>query len=313
MPFEPGVTDVRLLMPSIGRKVYLASRLREALSGIDGVLFGSDLDARAPALGHVDAAIELPAFEDGDYWPAVDAAIRRHGITAVLPTRDGELEAWSRRAERGELRADVALSSPATLNICANKTRLYAEAAACEIRCPYWIPITAETDEAGLFFPSVIKPLQGSGSRGVYRVESETQWWDVMPRVSRPSLLQAWRTGIEYSVDCFADETGQLVDWCVRERMQVVDGEATAGRIVDLPELVDLCGRLASRMRFRGVFNVQFIVDDDGPWLIDLNPRFPGGIAITEAAGHAFIRRTLDLPGHRARVPRHVDARPRPD
>ncbi|MCB1772762.1 MAG: ATP-grasp domain-containing protein [Gammaproteobacteria bacterium] len=304
---------MRLLMPSVGRKTYLASRLREMLSGIDGALFGSDVDRSAPALRYVDGTIELPGFLGPGYWHAVDAAIDRHGITAVLPTRDAELEAWSRRAERGELQAEVLLSPSDTLAVCGDKALLYAAAADCNVRCPRWTPVTAQTDEAGLFFPSVVKPSRGSGSRGLYRVRSKTQWQEVARRLSAPCLLQVWHSGIEYSVDCFVDEAGRLVDWCVRERMQVVDGEATAGRVADDPDLVERCLRLASRMRFRGVINVQFIVDDDGAWLIDLNPRFPGGIAITEAAGHAFIRRTLELPGQLALARRHVDARPLPD
>jgi carbamoyl-phosphate synthase large subunit len=288
---------MRLLMPAVGKKVYLAGQLKKMLSGMGGVLFGSDVDDQAPALRQVDAVIALPSFQRSDYWGAVDAAIAKHGITAVLPTRDDELEAWSRRGESSELQADVSLSSSATLAACTDKTRLYAAAESCGVMCPSWIHVTAETADDALFFPSVVKPVRGSGSRNVYRVESMAQWQALVPRVSWPSLLQVWRSGIEYSVDCFASDAGQLTDCCARERLQVVDGESTAGRAIDSPELIDLCRRLASRMHFRGVINLQFIVDAEGAWLIDVNPRFPGGIAITEAAGHPFIAHTLETLG----------------
>lgn len=285
--------SVRLLVPSIGRKRRLARLLRAELSRTDGVLLGSDLDPLAPALEDVDIAVGLPAFDADDYWEALDVVVREYAIDAVLPVRDAELVAWAKRSESGRLPVASLLPDAGTLAICRDKTRLYDVAQECGIACPEWSTSLAGSDAWVL--PRVVKPVTGSGSRGLRLVDSLVALRSAVEEAREPLLVQEWREGTEYSVDCLANRDGELIDCCVRERRVVEHGECIDGDVVRDPELAGLCARLAQHLVLRGVFNVQFIRDAAAPWLIDLNPRFPGGIAITERAGHRFVARTVEM------------------
>jgi carbamoyl-phosphate synthase large subunit len=285
--------SLRLLVPSIGRKRSLAKLLRAELSQTGGVLYGADTDSSAPALRDVDIPVNLPAFEAGNFWDVFNGVVREDAINAVIPVRDAELVGWAERSEAGLLPVATLLSQSETLAICRDKRRLYEVARECGIACPEWT--TSFDKPIGLTFPCVVKPVAGCGSLGVHIVDGPSALMSAVADADDAVMAQAFHDGIEYSVDCFASSLGELRDCCVRERRVVMHGECVSGDLVNDPELVQLCRRMAKRMRFRGVFNVQFIRDVNGAWLIDLNPRFPGGIAITERAGWGYIVRTVKM------------------
>ncbi|MGB5466543.1 MAG: ATP-grasp domain-containing protein, partial [Sedimenticolaceae bacterium] len=142
-------------------------------------------------------------------------------------------------------------------------------------------------------FPAVLKPRSGAGSREVNIVGSQVEFEQLARGLRAGYLLQAMVEGPEYSVDCFASADGELSVCSPRERQVVEHGQCIVGRPVSDPELVDLCRVLANGLSFRGVVNFQFIRDSAGPWLIDVNPRFPGGISLTEAVGFGFCDRAI--------------------
>lgn len=293
-------------MPSVGRKRYLLGRLGAWLRDTGGQVFGADLTDQAPALRLVDREVRLPLFDDPGYWPAVDRLVDAERIDAVLPVRDAELAGWARRAESGQLAARVWLSPAVTLELCRDKAALYRAAASAGLRCPSWMrvdaggPGAAAVDLAMVELPLIAKPVHGSGSRGVRVLRTPAQLRAWHRRQAGPALLQRCVSGPEYSIDAYVAADGLLRACCPRRRVQVRHGESVAGEPVTDRRLVELAETLTGAMRFRGVINIQVIVDAEGPWLIDLNPRMPGGIAITEAAGYPFIAWTLaDLAGGR--------------
>lgn len=284
---------MNLLVPSIGNKIYLARRLRQALSAGGGTLLASDRVADAPALDMADRRISLPRFGSKNFWQAVDRVVVEHRIDAILPARDVELAGWAGRAEAGLLHARTLLSSASTLRACLNKAVLYDAAAKAGVYCPAWQEISTEEMAGDLGFPVIVKPVQGSGTRGVLEIATREELALWRADIDVPYLTQTRKLGTEYSVDCFADPGGELIACCVRERVLVRNGQSVVGRVVEDRHLVEQCHKLASVFAFRGVVNFQFIRDRSASWLIDVNPRIPGGIEITESAGFPFIDWTV--------------------
>ncbi len=284
---------MNLLLPSIGNKVDLARLLGAAVQKRGGRLLGSDLSDDAAAMALVDLRVELPRFDDAAFWDVFAAAARDVGIDAVVPVRNEELPQWARRAEAGELPVRLLISTERTLRICLDKAALYAVAESAGIRCPPWQAADAWMARPAVEFPVILKPVTGSGSRGICLARDSNELAPWIEHLNRPYLVQKHKVGREFSVDCFATATGVLDTVFVRERTQVQNGQCTIGTPVEDPELVSLCRSMARELHFRGVVNFQFIRDGEGAWLIDLNPRLPGGIAQTESAGFGFCERTV--------------------
>lgn len=281
---------MNLLIPSVGNKRYLTQRVRNLVHAHGGRLFASDLNSDATAVPHADGLITLPSFGNDNYWSAVSAALQEFHITAVLPVRDAELLGWAERQATGLLECSLLLSSPDALATCHDKFALYRKATAIGIDCPTWQPWVGDRSAIATMAPPwVIKPRYGSGSRGVSVVHAAGE----LPDVAGEMLVQRHIGGSEYSIDCYANHDGVLRALCVRRRDRVVAGECVEGTVCDMPHLVDVCRTLVGELSFRGVINVQVIDGVEGPQLIDVNPRIPGGIAITESAGYPFIEWTI--------------------
>ncbi|MBK1700673.1 ATP-grasp domain-containing protein [Thiococcus pfennigii] len=96
-----------------------------------------------------------------------------------------------------------------------------------------------------------------------------------------PLLLMEYLDGPEYSVDAVGD--GQrLIALVQREK----GGAGTYGqRIVARPALEQAVAEMTAAFALRGLFNIQFREGRDGLRLLEINPRFSGGIGYGALAG----------------------------
>ena len=71
-----------------------------------------------------------------------------------------------------------------------------------------------------------------------------------------------------------------------RERMKIDSGIAVVSRTINLPEVIESATRTAELIGIRGTANVQFKRAADGILkLLEVNPRYPGTLPLTAAAG----------------------------
>lgn len=145
-----------------------------------------------------------------------------------------------------------------------------------------------------------VKPAQGVFGVGFRVIDERRQGLDLilkglMHHIALPDLrrllaeAQSFPTlllmehlgGLEYSADCVGD--GARLIACV-QRCKPVDGRYGQD-IVDLPEIRLACMELTRRYGLFGLFNVQFREGRHGLRLLEVNPRFSGGVGMSCAAG----------------------------
>lgn len=252
--------------------------------GID--FFVGDMDANAAGLYLVSAShrVILPSAQNLDFIPQLEHFCYENSIDVLVPTVDYELlpiaESRQSFAKIGTL---VLLTSKESLEICLDKYKLLK---ACENVVP--VPrfdifdekFTAEEKD----FPLFIKPRDGSGSRGILKVESLEQ----MNSLKRDSnlLIQEYLPGEEYSVDVLTTKDGEVIAAVPRERMKVDSGIAVTGRTLFNAELEDFARRVATQIGLSYTANIQFRRNLRGEFcLLEVNPRFPGTMPLTVASG----------------------------
>ncbi|WP_428950064.1 ATP-grasp domain-containing protein [Streptomyces sp. cg35] len=258
--------------------------------------YAADIDPNGAGLYLVPRAYRLllPPGDDPRFAEAVLVLCRRYAVDVLVPTVDAELVALSRAADAfTEAGVRVLVPSVAALETCLDKWRL---AQACEgaVRQPF-TRLVGPTDDTGVGddfaggFPAIAKPRTGSGSRGVTTVEDPAG----LARLPQDGsyLLQEMLPGTEYSVDVLTDAAGRVVAAVPRARDKTDSGIVVAGRILHAPELSALAEDTVRTLGLRGILNVQVREDRDGkPALLEVNPRPPGGLSLTVAAG-------VDMPG----------------
>jgi len=131
----------------------------------------------------------------------------------------------------------------------------------------------------------VVKPVSGSGSRGVEIYEDISE---VPPaRFENPLLMiQEYADGPEYSVDIMVTPDGEIKAAVPRVRMRIDSGVSMTGRVENNQEIIQYVEAVVHKIGLTYMANVQVILDaDKGPRLVEINPRFSGGLSLVIASG----------------------------
>jgi carbamoyl-phosphate synthase large subunit len=283
----------RVLVTGAGGPAGVAV-IRSLLARPDADVFAADMDGWASGLYLVPAdrrrIIEpglAPGFVDG-----IARLCRDDAIDVVISTVDVELlPLAARRGELGD--AVLAAASEATLAVTLDKWRL-AERCAPLLRVPETRLLLADGVAAEWTFPVIVKPRRGAGSRGVKLVPDREALAAL--ELDEAQIIQEFLPGDEFSVDVIADSTGSVIAAVPRTRTRVDSGVAIAGRTVHDEALESTAAAVARAIGLTGVANVQLRHDSDGnPALLEVNPRFPGALPLTIAAGVDIPSLVLDL------------------
>ncbi len=263
-----------------------AVALIKALQGPDRRLHAVDMDPNAVGLYMVpqERRALVPGGRDRLFIARLQQLCLQWNIDVLIPTVDVELlQVAKTRQSFMKFGTRVMLTSQRSLELCLDKWAL-AKHCAGVVRLPQTQLLDERFDPVAVSYPLIVKPRQGSGSRGVVLCHRPED----MERFTRDGslLVQEFLPGQEYSVDVCISRNGEPIAAVPRARLKVDSGVAVAGRTVQDPELQREAVRAAMHVGLTGVVNVQLRRDTEGrPALLEINPRFPGTMSLTIASG----------------------------
>ena len=282
----------RVLVTGAGGPAGVAV-IRSLVKRDDVEVFAGDMDGWASGLYLVPADRRriLSPGKSPTFVDELIALCAEDGIDVLFSTVDVELPPLARR--RTELSAVLAAPTLDTLETCLDKFALAVRCAPL-LRTPITHLVGPASSAAEWDFPIIVKPRSGAGSRGVRLVHSRA---DLDALGDDDSLIaQELLPGDEYSVDVIAAADGHVVAAVPRTRTRVDSGVSIAGLTVRDPELEATATAVAQAIGLTGVANVQLRRDTNGvPALLEVNPRFPGAMPLTIAAGVDMPSLALDL------------------
>lgn len=283
----------RVLVTGAGGPAGVAV-IRSLLARDDVEVYSGDMDGWASGLYLVSAERRriLPRGTAPEFVDSVAAICADDDIDVLFSTVDVELPSLA--ARRDDLGGAVlAAASAETLAVTLDKWKL-AQRCAPLLR----VPTTTLLNDAGFAadweFPVIVKPRSGAGSRGVHLVANREAL--VAHGVDETQIIQENLPGDEFSVDVLADAAGAVVAAVPRTRTRVDSGVSIAGKTVHDALLESTAAAVALAIGLTGVANVQLRRDKNGvPALLEVNPRFPGALPLTIAAGVDMPSLVLDL------------------
>ncbi|HEX5225118.1 MAG TPA: ATP-grasp domain-containing protein [Solirubrobacteraceae bacterium] len=227
--------------------------------------------APAQYAAHVRAAV--PLIADPDYVPALARLCDEHGVGAVLPLTDLDIEVLALARERGELPALVPSSDVARATFDKYEAHLLLERHGLPSP-PTALP-TADLDT--LHYPVMVKPRQGSGARSIHLAHDPGQARFFVDYVEEPTMVQRAMGGPEMSIDCLGDPDGRCLNAIPRTMLESRGGESIKGRVVHDEELIALGRDVMEALAVRGPATIQVFRDPDiGIGITDVNTRFGG-------------------------------------
>ena len=247
----------------------------------------ADADPSAVGLRLAHASLILPRADDPTMIDTLVAAVVAHRVEAIVSTVAEEMAALSDGSDAlDRAGARTWLPTAETIETCIDKLRFAEAMTAAGLPVPVTAGPKAANQVPG---PWIVKPRFGRGSRDVWSVDDEAHL-EVACRVVPDPIVQTRLVGREFTVDALVDHDGTLAGAVPRWRVETKAGISTKGETFVDPEVTKVTEHALAAAGLTGVANVQGFVDDHGTvWLMEINPRFSGGLPLSLAAGADLV------------------------
>lgn len=270
-----------------GSGIYSIKVLKETT---DHYVIGVDASPYSAGLFLADEGYVLPlAREQEAFLDRVRDIVLTRNIDLIIPNVDEELPLFARPEVQSTLGTQVIVSPLESILVCADK-RNTIRTLQSVVPCPR--TYDAGEDFSDLGFPVHVKPANGRGSRHTYIIEDEIALRECLRQLEQQLgnkkniLIQQFLPGTEYTVDVLCDLTGSPLVTVPRVRLKTSAGLSIQGRTIRHEGLIEMVRSIAQTLSFCGPVNMQFREDHLGtPHLLEINPRFSGGLPIVCAAG----------------------------
>ena len=276
--------NVNILFTSIGRRVELIKAWKKAYVdlGINGQIFGTDIDYLAAASNFVDSFHIVPPSKHEEFIPAIQNICNENDINLVFPLNDNDLMPLSVGKpilEQNE--RIVAISKIESVDITIDKWSTYNFFKNSGIKTPNtWMPNQNNKSD----FPILIKPRNGSAGKNIFKINDQDELEFYMQRIKDP-IIQEFINGTEITTDVICDFKGSIIGVVNRERLEVRWGEVAKGRTIFDKNIIKNCEKIVKNLDIIGPITVQCIVEDNDAYFIEINARYGGGAPLGFAAG----------------------------
>jgi carbamoyl-phosphate synthase large subunit len=281
---DPVVTSaLKVLISSASRKIPLVKAMQDAVRKIhpDARVVAGDLSPDALAAYVADEFWVMPTTTDVKLEEIVQGCLER-GISAIFPTRDGELLFWARHADRFRAAGiSVMVSSAGAVDICIDKLK-YADFGARH-GLPF-IPAALRPEDLDTSH-YVVKERFGAGSRAIGLNLNRTDAEAHGRKLTQP-IYQPYVGGTEISVDAWLDRHHAVKGLVLRSRDCVVNGESQVTTTFRNTRIEAQALQTLEALGLSGSVVLQAMVSaDSNLHIIECNARFGGASTTAIAAG----------------------------
>lgn len=289
---------LNILFLGAGKRLSLLESFGRAArrEDVDLTMLAGEKSGQVPIASAASILI-APDFRSAAFADWLLETCRRLRVDIVVPNMDAATVALARAKEK--VAATGAWAVVSSLELCeAMEDKAASEA--WFVERGFRVPMRAA-------WPRILKRRLGFASRGQLVVSTAAERDRFLATLDDPQayLEQDFLEGIEYSVDAYVDRHNGFLAAMPRQRLKVLDGEVDESLSRHHPEIEAETRRLFSEPGWMGPLTAQFIDTPQGAYLIEVNPRFGGGVT------HA-IHCGLDMPRWiiRERLDRTVPERP---
>lgn len=289
---------INILFTSSGRRVSLIKSFKKTFidQNIDGKIITADLQSSAPTKYFSDNHYIVPKVSEPEYISKLMDICIEESINLIIPLIDTELSLLSKnRSLFKEIDVTILVSGLMLNEISNDKNKTYEFFIGHGIKTPK-VYNSLELMEHNLLYPLLIKPYNGSGSKGVTIVNSKEElifFKDYIPN----ALVQEYIEGKEYTVDVMVDLKGNIKTIVPRMRIETRAGEVSKGITKKNEKIISATKEVIKVLPEPfGCITLQCFEQKNGDiTFIEINPRFGGGVPLSIAAGANFPLWTIQL------------------
>ena len=257
-----------ILLTGVGKRYDIVSAFAQ-----HATVIAADPNPLAPAQYAAHHRIAVPRIKDPAYVPALRALCDEHGVGAIVPLTDLDIETLAQARADGRL-PEALVPGPETASATYDKYAAHELLTELGLPSPPTVLPGTEPDA----YPVMIKPRRGSGAESIF-VAHDRDEAEFFVRYSRDNdpMIQRRMNGPEFSMDCLSDTEGRCLNVIPRSMLESRGGESIKGTVLDDPELVELGRSVVEALGVRGPCTVQAFRDAEiGLGITYVNTRFGG-------------------------------------
>ena len=271
--------EFSLLMLGGGKRVSLLERFAEASEQL-----GLKLNAFAYEINDQPPISQFAKVFVGKRWldESIEEDIKNltesNKIDLIISNVDQATLVQSRMRESLNAASFCSIAKSAT--ICISKKSFQSF---CNENSLGIIPLAIEGQ-----YPVFAKPNYGSASEGAVILANKMEK-DSLP--SAPDyILQKYVVGVEYSVDAYVSRSGKICGISPRKRGKTLGGESVETETLQDTEIYLRTIQVIEKLQLIGPLTIQFIREHVTQilYLLEVNPRFAGGVIASIEAGFNF-------------------------
>ena len=145
--------------------------------------------------------------------------------------------------------------------------------------------------------PFILKPAKGEGSQGIHKLFDERDFNYWTQRIKEPQLIQRiiGNDEDEYTVGIFGLGDGAFLNGMTLKRTLTRSGFTGSAEVVSYSAVDYAVQVLASKYSPIGPTNLQFRMENDKAYLLEINPRFSSSTSIKMEFGFNEAAMCLDF------------------
>jgi carbamoyl-phosphate synthase large subunit len=257
-----------ILLTGVGKRYDIVSAFAQ-----HATVVAADPNPLAPAQYAAHHRVAVPLIRDPVYVPALRALCGEHGVGAIVPLTDLDIEVLAQARARGDL-PEALVPGPQTAAATYDKYEAHLLLERLGLPSPPTVLPGTEPPS----YPVMVKPRRGSGADAIHPArDAEEAAFFCRYIADKDPMVQRLMDGPEFSVDCLSDTEGRCLNAIPRSMLESRGGESIKGTVLDDPELVELGCRVVEALGVRGPCTVQAFRDREiGLGITDVNTRFGG-------------------------------------
>ena len=279
-----------MLLSSAGRQAFLVNAFREALKD-RGLVFASDVNQDAIALKVADRGLVAPAYTDSSYIEWVVEACARGGVRLLVSLNVDDLLVLEPERKRLEkVGCQLVGGSPGLIEATHDKFKMFRFCRSLGLPVASTWSLEELSGNKNVKFPVIAKPRFGKGSRGIFLIDSERELECILNGESDLScggdyIFQEFIKGDEFGLDVVNDLDGNFAGILARKKIKMKNGETNIAITKSPEEWMNLGLLLGRGLKHQGTVDVDVMVSNGAPFVIDINFRFGGGYVFSHLAG----------------------------
>lgn len=279
MSQENNITKTLLLLTCGTNACYhVASRLKESYGDRIRII-GADINKRwmIPTSPCLDSYYQVPLTSDSGYYKTILDICADEHVNYLLPSFDADQLLFYKGNHDLVKLGVVSLGiSQSLLNIYQSKEDTNRFLLNNGFPLPRFYSIDEIEDDKEYF----CKPINGVGSVGVRKILGS----EIKKTPDSQFIIEEICIEPEVTLECF-NYNGKVYS-IARERIAAKSGVCTKAHVYHSDSLQAIAQRFADSIELPYIFNLQFMKNTDGQYVItDVNLRTAGGMSLSYAAG----------------------------